>query len=349
MLSHTDFIILGQGLAGTALAWRLRQRGRSVLVVDRESSSSSRIAAGLITPITGKRLAKSWRWDELYPAASVFYRELETKLGASFFHTKEALRLFRDEAEHDEFHRRAGNILAGLVLPEVYYRRDWFHAPFGGFEMSAVRLDVTRYLDLSREHFQTSSAYLRAEIDPVHDVELIAKGVRLAKLGVEARNLIFCRGFTSVSDPWFGRIQFNAAKGEILTLRIPTLEENRVVHCGVWLAPMSEDIFLAGSTYSWDQLDSLPTAEGRAEIETRLRAFLKLPYEVIDHRAAVRPVIDAGFPVLGRHPEFPQLAYFNGLGSKGSLLTPFFANQLAANLCGAGEIDAEVNVRKFFL
>ena len=66
---------------------------------------------------------------------------------------------------------------------------------------------------------------------------------------------------------------------------------------------------------------------------------------MIGHHAAVRPVVDAGFPVLGRHPRFQQLAYFNGLGSKGSLLAPFFAEQLAACFAGEREVNAEVDVR----
>src|SRR4029077_3930594 len=99
-------------------------------------------------------------------------------------------------------------------------------------------------------------------------------------------------------------------------------------------------------TYNWDDLSCEPTAAGRAEIESRLSEFLRLSFQVIDHRAAVRPVIDAGFPVLGRHPQFPQLAYFNGLGSKGSLLAPFFAEQLAAYIAGERAVDAEVDVRK---
>ena len=159
---------------------------------------------------------------------------------------------------------------------------------------------------------------------------------------------MFCRGFDAVSDPWFGGIRFNAAKGEILTLRVPGLAEDRVVHRGLWLAPTGGDVFRAGSTYEWDDLTSAPTAAGRAEIESRLRAFLRLPFEVIDHLAAVRPVIDAGFPVLGRHPRFPRLAYFNGLGSKGSLIAPFFAEQLAACLAGEREVDSEVDVRRVF-
>jgi glycine/D-amino acid oxidase-like deaminating enzyme len=67
---------------------------------------------------------------------------------------------------------------------------------------------------------------------------------------------------------------------------------------------------------------------------------------VVDHQAGVRPVIDAGYPALGRHPAYPQLAYFNGLGSKGSLLAPFFADQLVACLLGEREPDPEVNVMR---
>lgn len=58
-------------------------------------------------------------------------------------------------------------------------------------------------------------------------------------------------------------------------------------------------------------------------------------------------MIDAGYPVMGTHPTHPQLAYFNGLGSKGSLLAPFFAQQLAACLVGEGEVEPPLNVRRF--
>ncbi len=348
MSSHVDFVIIGQGLAGTALAWRLLRCGRSVLVADRARGGSSHLAAGLITPVTGKRLAKSWRWDELYPEAVAFYREIEADTGTTFFHQRPALRIYGSEAERDECVRRSTSLLRGLVRPDASVRDDWFLAPLGAFEMGAARLDVPRYLDASREHLRAAGAYLAAEIEP-RGIELTATGVRIPSLSVEARVVIFCRGFDADADPWFGAIKFNAAKGEILTVRIPGLAEERVVHRGIWLAPVGIEVFRVGSTYTWDPLDSRPTAEARAEIESRLREFLRLPYEVIDHQAAVRPVIDAGFPVIGRHPHVPQLAYFNGLGSKGSLLAPFFANQLAAHLCGEGGIEEKVNVSRFLV
>ena len=327
-----EFVIVGQGLAGTALAWALLRRGRSVLVLDREGESSSRIAAGLITPVTGKRLARSWRWDELYPAAVAFYRAIEAETGGPFFHQRPALRLFANEAERAEFSRRESTVLRDLVRPAE--APEWFAAPLGGFEMPhAARLDVPRYLDVSREHFRARGMYVRAEVDP--------------RESFAANVVAFCRGFTADSDSLFGGVRFNAAKGEMLTVRVPGLRETRVVHRGVWLAPLGNELFRVGATYTWEPLDSRPTPEGRAEIEAKLRALLALPFEVLDHRAAVRPVIDAGYPVLGHHPQHPRLAYFNGLGSKGSLLAPFFANQLAAHLCGEGPIEPAVDVARF--
>src|SRR4051794_17300130 len=141
-MRSVDVIVIGQGLAGTTLAWQLRRRGQRVVVIDRAAAaSSSRIAAGLITPVTGKRLAKSWRWDELDPAAVAFYRAMEAEMGESFFEQKPSLRLFTSEAERAEYHKRADRMLAGLIR-EVEVNQDWFHAPFGGFEMSdAARLN----------------------------------------------------------------------------------------------------------------------------------------------------------------------------------------------------------------
>jgi glycine oxidase len=346
-----DFIIVGQGIAGTTLAWQLYRRGFRVLVVDRESeSSSSRIAAGLITPVTGKRLARSWRLDEVYPTAVEFYRWVEAQIGAKLFHPRPSLRLFQNEAEREEYHKRAGGVLAGLVrTPERPVNPNWFASTYGAFEMpTAARLDVSQFLNLSRQFFQKRGDYQQADLEPTRDIEMGMEGVCLPRLGLSSRTIVFCRGFDSTVDPWFGNIRFNAAKGEILTLRIPELREERIVHRGVWLAPAGGDVFRAGSTYVWDDLQPEPTARGRAEIESRLRLFLRLPYEVIDHRAAVRPVIDAGYPVLGLHPNHPQLAYFNGLGSKGSLLAPFFAEQLAQCLAGKRDPDPEVDVRKYF-
>lgn len=80
-----DFIIAGQGLAGSLLAWFLLKQGSTILVVDDGfQASSSRVAAGIIHPITGRRLVKTWQADTLIPFAFNCYREMESTLDSKF-------------------------------------------------------------------------------------------------------------------------------------------------------------------------------------------------------------------------------------------------------------------------
>src|SRR5579872_7445587 len=165
-MEQWDFIIVGQGLAGTTLVWQLHRRGFRVLVIDREKgNSASRIAAGLMTPVTGKRLAKSWRLDEVYPTAVEFYRWVEAQIGDTCFRERPSLRIFQNDAERDEYHKRAPGMLNGLVRNlESPVNPEWFSAPLGGFEMpTAARLDALRYLDVSRDFFHQRRDYLIAD------------------------------------------------------------------------------------------------------------------------------------------------------------------------------------------
>ena len=349
-LTAFDFIVVGQGLAGTALAWSLRWSGARVLVVDRDIAiTSSKIAAGLITPITGQRLVKTWRFDELWSAAITFYRRVEQETGTTLFRVKPMVRLFSTSTEVDQYARRlaAGEFREMVREPEPPLDPSSFVSEQGGFEMPAAgQLDVPRYLLASREHFAREDCYLTTNLDAERDLELDGLGVRLPRLGVSAEKLIFCQGIDATLNPWFRAVRFKPAKGEILTVRIPGLCESRVVHHGVWLAPLGGELFRVGSTYEWQQLDNVPTPAGRGEILARLREFLLLPFEVIDHQAAVRPIHLNQYPIVGLHPDHEQLGYFNGLGSKGTLHAPFFASHFVRVLAGEVALDPEVDLNR---
>ncbi len=349
-LTSFDCIIVGQGLAGTALAWSLRWSGARVLVIDRDSPiTSSKIAAGLITPITGQRLVKSWRFDELWPAAIAFYRRVELETGTSLFHVRPMVRLFSNRTEVEHFARRltTKEFREMVREPEPPLDGGSFDCKPGGFEMpSGGQLDVPQYLTVSRESFAREGCHLTADLDAEHDVELDSRGVSLPRLRVRGERLIFCQGIDATTNPRFRAVRFKPAKGEILTVHIPGLSENRVIHRGVWLAPLGGELFRVGSTYEWQQLDNVPTAAGRDEILARLREFLLMPFEVLDHQAAVRPIHLNQYPVVGLHPDHQQLGYFNGLGSKGTLHAPFFASHLARVLSGESAVDPEVDLNR---
>jgi glycine/D-amino acid oxidase-like deaminating enzyme len=341
----TDFVIVGQGLAGTALAWQLRWRGCRVLVLDREPAvTASRIAAGLITPVTGLRLVPSWRFTDLYPAAVDHYRRVERETGVPSFHRQPSIRIFQDAQERGLFEQKAHNALSGLVRePRTPLHSDDFDAPLGAFEMpDAARLMTTAYLDASRTAFRRSASYLTFDLDPVRDVVPTVDGVWIPALHFAARAIVFCQGHAE--NPWFPRVRFQSARGDVLTLRIPGLGEDRVVHRGIWLAPAGGDRFHAGSTFDRTALVNEPSPHGQDEIGSRLREFLRLPFEVLEHRAAVRPIINTGRPSLGRHAAHPGIAFFNGLGSKGALVAPYHAARLAESLVAGRPIEAEVAV-----
>lgn len=347
-----DVIIVGQGLAGTTLAWRLHDAGRRVLMIDAgEPVTSSKIAAGLITPITGKRMALSWRCDEFLATARSFYDSIEQRTGRRLFHDRIALRLFKSDEERQQWSRRAGQpaYQAHVMNPQPEPLLDpaLGNAAAGGFAMRAAQLDVTAYLEVSREHL----AFEPMTLDWRRDVVLNPDGVSIQ--GHKTRMLISCEGYAATRNPYFLCVPFIAAKGDILTVRFHRPVPPRCLHRGIWLAPamfaeMEPDVFWVGSTYDWENLDQTPCASARSEIEGRLKAFLHVPYTVLDHRAAVRPIIKESRALIGRHPHHKQLGYFNGLGSKGSLHAPWYAQQLTQHLVHGIALPADLDVGQCF-
>lgn len=351
-MNHVDYdaIIVGQGLAGTSLAWSMRWRGQRPLVIDRDDSvTSSRVAAGLMTPITGQRLVKSWRWDQFWSSATEVYRRIETETQVRFFVPGRIVRLLVTADEQEFLARRLTTEFSGLVNQPCPLVDDAnFDAGLGGFQMlEGGRLNVVQYLDASRRAFLADKQFVSRHLDLDRDIELTETGVRLPRLGLTTNQLIFCQGIDALNNPWFQHVRFKPAKGEILTVRIEGLAEERIVSRGVWLMPIGNNLFRAGATYEWKELNSEPTSKGRDEICARLAEFLRLPFEVVGHDAAVRPILRHQYPVIGCHPRHRQLGYFNGLGSKGSLQAPWLAQHFAGYLAGEHPLDQDVTLHHY--
>jgi len=66
--------------------------------------------------------------------------------------------------------------------------------------------------------------------------------------------------------------------------------------------------------------------------------------EVIGHEAGIRPIVRNSMPVVGFHPEMKEVGFFNGLGSKGSLMAPAVAEHFASYLNGECELDEELTL-----
>ncbi len=333
---NIDFLIIGQGLAGSALALELLKRGRSVLVVDRQDvGSSTRVAAGLITPLTGKGMNPAWEQEKYLSVAEAFYHELEKESGRKLYRKTPVVRAFLTEKEAAKW--------AGKRKEMARWAYDRTDCPFknavGSIEMpDGAWLDTGAFLRVVKDKLEDKGAWMESDFS---EGEVTMVGEELLWKDVRARRLILCQGAYGLGKGgWFGDIDHRSAKGEVLTVRLDGLDETKRYHANGWIAPRGGGIWKAGANYNWKDLDSEPTEAGKKEVLDKLATWLDFPMEIMEHTAGVRPIIQNSFPVTKMHSDYPNIGFFNGLGSKGSLMAPGTAAQFADKLSSQLEVGS---------
>ena len=344
-----DYLLIGQGLAGTLLHHRLNALGQRVHVLDRgHAHAASAVAAGIVNPITGWRYVKSWRVEELLPEVAATYGELAQLLDAQIYYPGPIVRAIHDIKGENNWDLRTidpayrpfladrpdVDTFAGKIAPAHAYGQVQ-----GGGRVT-VRTLVHRY----RERLQAQQQLTETTFEPER-LEIHADGIRYGEL--RARRVVFCEGYRGKHNPWFGYLPFGGAKGEVLIIKAPTAQFDRLLKQRLFVVPLGADRYWIGSAYENDYTDERPTAAGRARLTAQLDELLTVPYEIVDHRSAVRPTVQDRRPFLGQHPSGRPLYIFNGLGTKGASLGPFFARQLADYLEAGRSLDAAVDIRRF--
>lgn len=347
--NHIDFLLIGQGLAGTLLAYFLAQAGKRVHVVDQYNKrAATQVAAGIINPITGRRYVKSWRVDELIPFARETYHALESKLDIAIYHERNILRTLFNSREENDWMARTGeegyeHYMLDRAGLKAYAEKTVPAYSYGEVRHSA-QVDVGKLADAYRAHLREQNAITEERFD-FEKLEIQEEGLRYGEL--EARTAVFCEGYRAKDNPFFNYLPFGGAKGEVLIARIPEAGFEKILKHRVFIVPLQDGLYWIGSTYNWKYEDDSPTTEGRDYLEARLRDVLEAPFEIVEHRAAIRPAVKDRRPFLGRHPELPQLAIFNGLGTKGASLGPFWARRMADFLTENVKLEEAVDIGRF--
>ncbi|MCU0450366.1 MAG: FAD-dependent oxidoreductase [Bernardetiaceae bacterium] len=349
---QVDCLIVGQGIAGTVLAFTLQQRGWRVLVADPgEPASASRVAAGLVNPITGHRLVKTWLADDLFPFLHQFYPALEQQLGASFFHPRPLYRPFesvahQNQALADLAEARFAPYLRPGPPAEDYGRL--VHDPFGGVEVAqAGFVDTPALLAAAQAYLRARDSYRPAPV-PDEALEITPDGVRWQS--VTAQLVVFCRGWHEAQSHYWSWLPFRPVKGEILLGQLDGPDFSAILNRGCWVVPPAQagGLYKVGATYHWQTLDTQPTEAAHQELAQKLAALLKPTFRPVGQVAGVRPATADRKPFLGRHPAWPRLAIFGGLGTKGISLAPFLAAHLAQHLEGRAGLLPAVDAARYW-
>ncbi|GAB3822767.1 NAD(P)/FAD-dependent oxidoreductase [Pontibacter rugosus] len=344
-----DFIVVGHGLAGAILSYTLRKRGHQVLVIDEpRASGASRVAAGLLNPIAGKRFAKTWLADTFIPAADAFYNELEARFEQQLFVHKPIYKIFSSIGEQNTWMAKSGGGEWGdyiLATHTQSINQPGIDDPNGGIMIGrGGNLQVALMLDLLEQEL-TGKGLLLPERFEIDKLQLTEGGVKYKEQ--EAKQLIFCEGFQVIHNPYFRWLPIQPTKGEVLEVQTQNFDPECIYNKAVYVVPVGGSRFKVGATYDWRQPDEEPSATGQQELSERFSQIASQQFQVVHHWAGIRPAVRDRKPLLGTHPQYPQLAVFNGMGSKGVLMAPYLAQHFSDVLEGKAEVVADVHICRY--
>lgn len=344
-----DYLIVGQGLTGTLLAHALLQKGKTIHVFDNHHQhSSSKVAAGIINPVTGRRVVKSWLVDDLIPFAKKTYQHLEEKLGIKIFYERNVIRILFSIKDENKWLEKTGDETVAKYVLENENLGSFIGKINEGEGVGEIQyssqVDMPLLLE-STKTFLLNKGMMNVE---KIDYQAITFGEDdVSYENITGEKIIFCEGQQGRSNPWFGELPFEVAKGEVLLVKIPNANFDKILKHKLFVVPLQDELYWVGSTYDWDSPDDLPTEEAKQLLIHKLKKVLTIPFEVLDHQAAIRPTTFDRRPMIGLHHENTLLGIINGMGTKGASLAPYFVNQFVEFLLEEVTLNKEADIARF--
>jgi glycine oxidase len=326
---RADILVVGQGLAGTLLAWELERAGIEFAIADPGHAAASSVAAGIVNPITGQRLVKSWRVDAWLPFARESYCALETALGVPLWREMRVRRFFADERERRvATEKQARGELAPYVREVVDGDGCWIEG--------AAQVDLGALRSAARARWVAQRRWREDAVD-------------IARAADHYELIVDCRGLTGAREGIFDFVPWEFSKGELLVVATDGLAADVILNRGHWLMPLSATTAWVGATHEPGVVDRTPTDPARRELEASARALLGgRTFRVTGHLAGVRVNLPDKRPIAGRHPRQPRVGVLNGLGAKGALWAPALARQWVNHLTEGVPFDLEIDAGRTF-
>jgi len=342
-----DYIIVGSGLSGIAVAENLLKRGKKILVFDDNSQASSTVAGGIYNPVILKRFTLAWNANEQLETALPFYQDLEKKLNVKLIKPLPIYRRFHSIEEQNNWFSAMDKPFLGEFLDEKLVSTINPHIlssySFGHVKNTGV-IDTERLLEKYRAYLVSINSFEEETFD--YD-QFEVNSDHCNYKNWKAKKIIFCDGFGLKKNPYFNYLPLSGNKGEYLVIKSEELKLEVAVKSSVFIIPLGEDLYKVGATYNnWDKT-KVPTEEGRDYLLEKLNTFLKCDYKIVDQVAGIRPASKDRKPLVGRHPLHENLYCCNGFGSRGVLIGPTVASELINFIEDSVPLSEEIDVRRY--
>jgi len=343
-MKELEYLIVGQGIAGSVLAHQLEQRKKRFCVIDKgHDSSASFVAAGVINPLVLKRMTLSWRADEFLNYMQDFYPKMDHAIGIKSFHQTPLNKLIQSEEEIDFWKQRwkVAELDDFANYELQHFHHDKFKRPYVlGKVKRTAWIDLKSLLPAYRNHLKVSDKLIEEKFDYMELDNRQYKDLLFEKV-------IFCEGSHAKYNPYFDNLPFDFNKGDLLTIRAPSLELNEIYKKKVFVIPLGNDAFRIGATYQKRAEKEYNSSIKRAELLKNFEDIFNCEYEVIEQESGLRPTVKDRRPILGRHPLLSNFYLFNGLGSRGCLMSPLLAEELLSHIENGTDLHKELRLDRF--
>ena len=347
-MKTVDYIIVGCGLAGIAFSEQLRLHNKSFVVYDNNSQQSSTVAAGLYNPVILKRFTEVWKAKEQLDLAIPKYKVLEELLNVKLDYKLPVYRRFTSVEEQNEWFSASDKptLEAFLSTTLIKNTNAYIDAPFGfGEVLQTGRIDTSTLIKAYRTYLMHHNQFLNEDFN-YEALEIISEK-EIKHKQISAKSIIFAEGFGAVKNPYFKNLPLNVAKGELITIKAPDLKIDFILKSSVFLVPEGNDLYSVGATYNWKDKTNATTDEGKEELTSKLKKFLKCDFKIVNHLAGIRPTVIDRRPLVGTHSMYKNVFVLNGLGTRGVIIAPYVAKQLYQHIELGEQIDKDVHINRF--
>ena len=324
--------IVGQGIAGSCLAMQFIEKGIPVCVFDEgKEISSSKVAAGMVNPITGRRFALSWKFNEWNKIARDFYGKIEAQFNRSLIQELELFRTVNDLAHLDHVIIRSGEPPFDQYIEYLKSIPEYLKLPEGCpglFRIkNAWRLKVVDLLSIVNVHLLELSAFYKQRV-AYNDIR--KSGDFWEINSVLCKYIIFCCGAEDVKNPFFENAPFQLNKGQALVIKGQS--DNVAIKNKIFKVPYDKDKTWLGTTNHWEWEDEEPEElVTQKMLDDYAHCFTDSPV-FVRSVAAIRPATITRRPIILKSDQDNNMFLMGGLGSKGSLIAPGLALYLANHI-----------------
>ncbi len=343
-----DYIIVGQGLAGSLFAYKCIQNHKTFVVIDPgDQNNASQTSSGMYNPVILKRFTPVWNALEQIDQVKEIMADIEGYLQIPLLEEVKINRIFHSEDERKTWVQKTKkkDLAPFLNLETEHISNPYIENQFDtGEVLQGGKINVKAFLNKFRESLQKNKQLVEEKVD-YNQLNVLDTMIEYKTL--QAERVVFCEGYELKENPFFNDLPLIGNKGETMVIKAPDLKLDRVVKSKVFIMPLEHDEYFIGATYNWNDKDSNPTEEGKKELVEKLKTFLKCDFEIIAHKAGIRPTVIDRRPLVGQHSEYHNVYVLNGLGTRGVMLGCSMANSLY-NFIEKGEsLINEISINRF--